>query len=93
MLKRKWIIDGAGRLVGIWTDCREYDFTVTLLNEEVVLTPARKSGTRHGASCHWTGAARRCRSIRLLLSIVSFVFPLPFRLQASRQKLAATVMH
>jgi hypothetical protein len=52
MLKRKWIIDNRGCLVGIWNERRERDAAVVRFDQEPVLAlaPAARSNDRaaHG---------------------------------------------
>jgi hypothetical protein len=75
MLKRKWIIDNRGHLVGIWNDCRERDAAVVHFHQEPVLAlaPAARSNDRAAGGRRGTARRRRVPG-SILLPVLSSLF-------------------
>jgi len=57
MLKRKWIIDNTGRLIGVWNDCSEPCAALAYLNEQALKT-VRAPGPRRSVAQGWYRKAR-----------------------------------
>jgi hypothetical protein len=58
MLKRKWIIDNAGRLVGVWKDRSETHAALAYLNEQPALKAIRAPGLKRSVAQGWFRALR-----------------------------------
>jgi hypothetical protein len=67
MLKRKWIIDSTGRLVGIWNDCRERDTAVVHFHQDAVMATAPVVRSNDRAAGGWWERARQRRMQRSIL--------------------------
>jgi hypothetical protein len=76
MLKRKWIVDNAGRLVGIWNDNGRPYAAHAHLCEQSVLNAARRPGSRRAAGEGWFRYVRLGSGARsLILGAVVLFFP------------------
>jgi hypothetical protein len=75
MLKRKWIINNRGFLVGIWNDCRERDAAVVHFPQEPVLAtaPAARSNDRAAGGRRGTARHKRVPG-SVLLPVLSSLF-------------------
>jgi hypothetical protein len=56
MLKRKWIIDNRGCLVGIWKNCREPDAAVVHFHQKPHRPPAARPFDRAAGAVAGTGS-------------------------------------
>jgi len=74
MLKRKWIIDNAGRLVGVWINSNEPSAEQVRRNEESILITVRAAESPNGAGGGWFRHLRlENMAACLILQVVSLL--------------------
>lgn len=73
MLKRKWIIDTAGRLVGVWTDSSQPSSAPVYRNEHPILKTVHAAESRKGMGRGWFRHLRFGKIAACLTSAVAYV--------------------